>query len=185
MSDKTQGPKRTGAERWNDAVRIAYERDDDPAATDAEAIPGPEEILAMSDEQIERQLREAGIDLAALDAKADLACETYKERVAKVEPAPTSEEPAAWVASRQTVPSTSRVRATRGRVALVACAVAVAAGAVGVAAYLASRSPPQKDVTPRPDAGHAPTPEAPNTAEPKPAATTAPATTAADQKKGR
>ena len=185
MSAKTEGRKRTGAERWNDAVRVAYEQDDDPVLPGDEAVPGPEAILAMSDEELDRTLREAGVDLAALEAKADAAAEKYKAHLAKAEAAPPSEEPEAWVASTH-IASTRDVRPTRrSRVALMAAVGIAAAGAVGVATYLATQNPPQKDVTPKPDAGAPPVPETPKTAEPKPAPPTA--TTPApgsDKKKG-
>ncbi len=176
MSAKTQGRRRTGAERWNDAVRIAYERDDNPSLPDDEAIPGPEAVLAMSDEDLERKLREAGVDLAALEAKADAASEKYKARLAKAEPPPPSEEPEAWVASRRVVSTRDDRPTRRSRVALVAAVGIAAAGAVGVATYLATRNPPQKEVTPSRDAGAPPVPETPKTAQPKPATTTPAAT---------
>ena len=105
MSARTKGRKRTGAERWNDAVRVAFERDDDPALTEDQAIPGPEAILAMSDEDLERTLLEAGVDLAALEAKADAACAKFRAHMANADAPPPSEEPAAT-----TTPATSTPR---------------------------------------------------------------------------
>ncbi len=186
MSAKGQDRKRTGAERWNDAVRIAYDQEDDPAPPGEESIPGPEAVLAMGDEELDKKLREAGVDLAALDAKADAACEKYKAHAAKGEAAPPSEEPEAWVASKH-IASARDVRPTRrSRVALMAAVGIAAAGAVGVATYLATHNPPQKDVTPKPDAGAPPVPETPKTAEPKPTAPPTPATQTPgpDKKKG-
>ncbi len=60
--------------------------------------------------------------------------------------------------------------------ALVAAVGIAAAGAVGVATYLATRNPPQKEVTPSRDAGAPLVPETPKTAQPKPATTTPAAT---------
>jgi hypothetical protein len=68
--------KRTDAsdvERWNRAVREAN--------TKTDAAPGAKGALEVSDEEIERQLLAAGVDLEAEDAKADAA---YDAIVAKL-----------------------------------------------------------------------------------------------------
>jgi hypothetical protein len=187
MTAKTRGRKRTAVERWNDAVRIAHEHDDASDRTEEERVPGPEAVLALSEEELDRQLREAGVDLDALHAQADAACEVYKAHVAKVDPAPPSEAPETWVMSSRS-PSMRAVRPTRrSRAPLIACVAAAAAGAVGVASYLAAHNPPEKDVTPKPDAGAPPVPEAPKTVEPKPVAPppTAPEAPSPDDKKKR
>ncbi len=69
---EAQGQKRPRSEvaRWNHAVREAYARTDPDASAMAEG----------SDEDLERVLREAGVDLAAEDAKADA---TYEAAIAK------------------------------------------------------------------------------------------------------
>jgi hypothetical protein len=81
--------KRTGAsdvERWNRAVREAN--------TKTSVAPGAKEVLEASDEEIERQLLAAGIDLEAEDAKADA---TYDAMVRKLDQAarPASQDAAA------------------------------------------------------------------------------------------
>ena len=79
MSDRPKAPEgqgqkraRSAVDRWNHAVREAYAQ--------PKVDPDARAVLEASDEEIERQLREAGVDLAAEDAKADA---TYEAAVAK------------------------------------------------------------------------------------------------------
>jgi hypothetical protein len=68
-------PVPSAVDEWNRIVREAYAGDDDEDAAACAAI------LAASDEEIERQLREAGVDVEAEDAKAQA---TYDAMVAKL-----------------------------------------------------------------------------------------------------
>ncbi len=79
MNDRPKAPEgrgqkraRSAVDRWNHAVREAYAQ--------PKVDPDARAVLEASDEEIERQLREAGVDLAAEDAKADA---TYEAAVAK------------------------------------------------------------------------------------------------------
>jgi hypothetical protein len=140
MSDKPKVPAEESAvEKWNHAVREAYADSSAGAGVDA----GPE----LSDEEVERQLVAAGVDLAAEDAKA---AATYDAVVAMLERQSASvagdhdeEEPrsnVAWVASTAT-PSAATPPAKRSRAVWIAYAIA-AAIAVGGAAYVAGHQAP-------------------------------------------
>jgi uncharacterized Ntn-hydrolase superfamily protein len=175
MTEKTKTPMiaKTGVpavDRWNDIVREAYTVDEAPDAR---------EVLEASDEEIERQLREAGVDLTECDAKADT---TYEAMVAKLAEGTSAGSPRrgpqegaarsvddgnedmggqdeAWVASTAK-PSTTRVPPRRSRMVWLAWAVA-AATATGGAAYVAAHAPHHDVETPKDDVPVVHPPEVP------------------------
>ena len=61
--------KRSAVERWNHAVHEAYLDD---------AAELMKVVLAMTDEEVDAELVKAGVDLKALDAKADAEYERFK-----------------------------------------------------------------------------------------------------------
>ncbi len=140
MTSKTNPPRRerTAVELWNHAVREAHAGDDGSDASD---------VLEASDEEIERRLLAAGLDLAAEDAAA---AATYPAMVARLEAErrrPAADEgdapgsDVAWVAPTELRPLP---RAPRSRAVWLAYAIAAAA-AIGGAAYVAGhrdRNPP-------------------------------------------
>jgi len=140
MSDEIKAKRArredTAAERWNRAVREAY-------TVDAAEPSDVSDVLEASDEEIERQLRAAGVDLAAEDAKAAATydamiakLEADRRRLAAVEDVDGRRSDVAWVASTD-VPARAAVRpARRCRAVWLVCAVAAAA-ATGSAAYVA------------------------------------------------
>jgi hypothetical protein len=70
MSNPT---KRTAVQQWNHIVREAFMDDE-------------EDILSATDEQIERELVEAGLDVAEIDREADAmyaAFVAHTDRLAK------------------------------------------------------------------------------------------------------
>jgi hypothetical protein len=160
MSSGAKGPDgTTDVERWNHAVRIAF--DEDPGELD-------DETDAMSDAEVEADLRAAGVDTDAFHAKMDAL---YKQYIAGAAPserpaakAPETDE-GAWTKGEmpRSVPGKPR-KEGRGRHVVAYAAVAAAATA-GVATYLATRPPPETpDVKPK-DA------EAPKPPKPAPSAT--------------
>ncbi len=64
----------TDVERWNHAVLVAF--DEDPAELD-------DETDAMSDAEVEADLRAAGVDLDAFHAKMDPIYKQYLNDAAK------------------------------------------------------------------------------------------------------
>jgi hypothetical protein len=177
MSDDTKRPEpsksrppnapASAVSRWNHAVREAYAGSDARADADARAV------LEASDEEIERQLREAGFDLDAENAKADATYEAmlakhFPHAVAKASPAldPASDadqgadaEPA-WVATTESNVVAMPRKPTRSAwvVWLIAAALATAG-----AAYVAGHRP-EPPPSPPPEAPK----EAPTTVTPKP-----------------
>ena len=130
-------------ERWNRAMK--------------EAEPEARDVLEASDEEIERELREAGVDLDEEDKKATA---TYAAVVAKhfpqVSPAAHPEgedEPRAWVApAAQTEggASVTKLDDRRSRSSWVAWGL-VAAAAVGGSVYVAAHPPAPPPPPPPPD----------------------------------
>jgi hypothetical protein len=140
--------KRTGAsdvERWNRAVREAN--------TKTEVAPGAKEVLEASDEEIERQLLAAGVDLEAEDAKADATYDAMIAKLGQGEPraprAVTDDSAddvgdrgdAAWVA--EAAPK-NVVPMRRRRAVWLAYAVAAAAATSGAAYVAAHWGPPEE-----------------------------------------
>jgi hypothetical protein len=142
---------------WNRAVREAYTVDAD-VPEDADDAPPP----FLSEEEVDRQLREAGLDVEEQNAAAD---KTYEKMVAKLDAlhAPASEAGGgvAWTAPVVKLPP------PRNRRVVWLAYVIAAAAATGGAAYVAAH----RTEEPRP-----PTPEPPKPAPPPvPSATPAPA----------
>ncbi len=170
MSEEKKSEKVTGAaavEQWNRAVREAYVADD---PSDASAA------LEASDEEVERQLREAGVDLDAEAARADA---TYEAMLAKHFPHAASPASAAlddaepaWVATTESNVSPMPRKPTRSAwvVWLIAAALATA-GAAYVAGHRPSPPPSPPPVAPKeaPTTVTPPTPPAPVTPVPAPA----------------
>ncbi len=182
MSEKTKAPQVPSAvERWNHAVREAYVRSDVDA--DAQAV------LEASDEEIERQLLAAGVDLAAEDAKAAATYEAARAAFARGVGARVkavdddSDDPrseAAWVAEAGPRSNVVTMPRRTRRAAWIVYAVAAAA-ATGGAAYVAGH---QRVEVPHHDEP-APTPPEPTapTANPAPPAPPAPAPAPRDSRK--
>jgi len=143
--------KRTAVERWNGAVVEAE------AGAAEQALA---EVLAMSDEQVERQLALAGADVAAVDARAGAAFDAWRARAKGEEAEPPSTEGGAWVAPVEGAGRTKGVprrgRQERTRVIALTAAAAAAAATVGVATYLGTRAPPETPDVKTPDVGPAP-----------------------------
>jgi hypothetical protein len=151
-------------EQWNRAVREAHEGDD---ASDARSV------LEASDEEVERRLREAGVDL---DAEAAIADATYEAMLAKhfphaastasaaLDPASETDEGAHaepdWVATTESNVVAMPKRPTRSAwvVWLIAAALATA-GAAYVAGHRREPPPSPPPETPK---------EEPTTVPPKP-----------------
>jgi hypothetical protein len=174
MSEK-KSEKVTGAaavEKWNRAVREAYAGDDPSDASS---------VLEASDEEVERQLREAGVDLDAEAASADATYEAmlakhFPHAVAKASPAldATSDadldahaEPA-WVATTESNVVVMPKRSARSAwvVWLIAAALATAG-----AAYVAGHRPSPPPSPPPEEPKEAPTtvtPTAPPIPDPVP-----------------
>jgi hypothetical protein len=181
MSDKPKVPAEASAvEKWNHAVREAYADSSTGSSVDA----GRE----LSDEEIERQLVAAGVDLAAEDAKA---AATYGAVVAMLERQSANltrdhdeEEPrshVAWVASTAT-PSVATPHAKRSRALWIAYAIA-AALAVGGAAYVAGhQAPPPEPPKVDEPVVHPPEPTPVPTVAPPAPAPEPPAPSKADKK---
>ena len=177
MTDQTR-PRRarteeTAADWWNRAVREAYTVDPSDAS----------DVLEASSDEIDRQLRAAGVDVEAEDA---MAAATYGAIVAKLEadrrrPAAIEDvdgrrSDVAWVASTD-VPAHAAVRpARRSNAVWLAYAVAAAA-ATGSAAYVAGHrghdEPKHEEpVVPQPETPPIPSavpPPAPQQTPPPPA----------------
>ncbi len=144
MTSKTNPPRRerTAVELWNHAVREAHAGDDGSDASD---------VLEASDDEIERQLLAAGVDLAAEDAAAGA---TYPVIVAKLEADEQHRQAAedgdapggtvAWVA-----PTALRPARPRSRAVWLAYALAAAA-AIGGAAYAVGHRGPEPPPEPPP-----------------------------------
>jgi hypothetical protein len=183
MTDRPKAPQghqakgaKSAVERWNHAVREAYAGP--PEDADARAI------LEASDEEIDRQLREAGIDPAAEEMKADA---TYEAAIAKFGRmdlgVPTSGHTASVVHEGGNSPSHS----TRRRRVVWLARGAAAAAATGGAAYVAGHRPheePKKDepVVPVVDAAAPAVTSAPPAA---PAPQPPPPVPSDDKKKGK
>jgi hypothetical protein len=162
MSEKKKS-ETDAVEQWNRAVREAYEGDD---ANDARSV------LEASDEEVERRLREAGVDLDAEAASADA---TYEAMLAKhfphaastasaaLDPASETDEGAHaepdWVATTESNVVAMPRKPTRSAwvVWLIAAALATA-GAAYVAGHRREPPPPPEE----------PKEEAPTTVTPKP-----------------
>jgi hypothetical protein len=153
----------TDVDRWNHAVRVAFDDEDDGL---------DDETDAMSDAEIEAELRAAGVDLDAFHAKMD---GLYQQYVAGAASAPEGEG-VAWTKgdAPESAPDRPRKIGRGGHVA--AYGLMAAAATAGLATYLATRPPEETpDVKPK-DA------EAPKAPKPAPAPS---ATPVADVKKMR
>jgi hypothetical protein len=170
MSDKAKSDKVTGeaaVEKWNRAVREAYAGDDPSDASS---------VLEASDEEVERQLREAGVDL---DAEAAAADATYEAMLAKHFPhaanktssnSETDVDPpseAAWVATTESNVVAMPKRSARSAwvVWLIAAALATA-GAAYVAGHRSEPPPPPPPEEPKEEPKKE---EPPTTVTPQPA----------------
>jgi hypothetical protein len=132
----------TSVERWNRAVRVAFEVGPEDLA---------DEVLAKSDAEVDAELRAAGVDLDAFDEEGDAlyarllaahesaAHESHSEVSERGSEAWTSEAP----------PKVVRLHARRRNAALLAVAAVAAASAAG-AAYLGSQHEEEKREKPAP-----------------------------------
>ncbi len=145
MSDAPRDP----VARWNRAVALAHE-DDGPEAL--------AEVLAMSDEEVERQLIEDGVDLKELDARADAAFDAFMEKLELrekpngEEAQPASTEAGVWALQpTQVLPGRER-RYTSARFALITAGTVMCF----VLGFLGTRQAPETPQVKVPDAGAAP-----------------------------
>jgi hypothetical protein len=127
----------TSVERWNRAVRVAFEVGPEDLA---------DEVLAKSDAEVDAELRAAGVDLDAFDEEGDAlyarllsAHESHSEGSERGSETWTSEAP----------PKVVRLHARRRNTALLAVAAVAAASAAG-AAYLGSQHEEEKREKPAP-----------------------------------
>ncbi len=151
--------RRSATQRWNRAVAEAHADAPplEPGATDAEAKQALAAVLAMSDEEVERELRRAGVDLDAFGAESGREFDALMAKTggatSEPEAAAADDEGGAWVAKVE-APVSGRRGSARGRGRkgyAIAYAAAAAAATVGVTTYLATR-PPKETPDERPDA---------------------------------
>jgi hypothetical protein len=163
MTPKDANGEPTSVDRWNHAVRQAYGGGRDALV---------DEVLAMSDAEVEAELAVVGVDMATFDAKMSAL---YDEHVAGADPAPrgASERIDAWASDAPNAPDARPGKRGVSKAAIVAYATAAAVAAGGVAAYLASRPDEEPKPTPPPPtsatATAAPPPPPPPTATERPA----------------
>jgi len=172
MSDKEKPIQRgaregpSAVDKWNNVVREAYAGDEAPADE--------------SDEEIERQLRAAGVDLDAEDAKADATYDAMVAKLAEHEPAADSgqveHEPrseGAWV-SPAARPSFVVPTDRPSRAIWLAYAIAAAAATGGAAYVAANWAPHQEPPNQNPPAPPLPVPAPAPSAAPVPTPVAAP-----------
>jgi hypothetical protein len=152
----SNGKDISAVDRWNHAVRVAH---GDPASDVVD------DVLAMTDEEIEADLRAGGVDLDAFDAEMDGLYEKYIDAAASAERA-IEADAVAWTKEDKRAVPDEHPKVGRGRAA-VAYTVLAAAAIGGIATYVATRPPPETpDVKPK----DAEAPKAPKPA-PEPSAT--------------
>ncbi len=84
MTSESKRPKRSAVQRWNDAVREAHAGD--------EAAAVLREVLAASDEEVDAQLRVAGVDVEALNAESDESFDALLASLGQPRGAPEKEK---------------------------------------------------------------------------------------------
>jgi hypothetical protein len=148
----------SAVEKWNHAVREAYEGDD----------PGAKAVLEATDEEIDRELRAAGIDVEAEDAKAMASYEAAMAKLdaragAGVSETQETRGDVGWV--KDSAPRGKVVPLPQRSGALWVAYVIAAAAAIGGATYVAGR---QKPAPPPPPMDLLPPAPPPSAAPPTP-----------------
>jgi hypothetical protein len=158
----SHGKDLSAVDRWNHAVRVAY---DDPAS---DLI---DQVLAMTDAEVLAELRADGVDLDAFDAEMDALYEQHVGAAASPAKAPVvaaEADETAWTKGDATPSVRGKPRKERRGRHVVAYAAVAAAATAGVATYLATRPPPEApDVKPKDR-------EAPKAPKPAPAPSATP-----------
>jgi hypothetical protein len=134
MSDK----QTTSVERWNRAVRVAFEVTPDDLA---------DEVLAKSDAEVVAELRAGGVDVEAFDAEGD-ALFARLLAAQEAEAGLGERVPEAWTSEGP--PPVARIGLRRRNRALLAVAAVAAASAAGAAAYLGAQHEEEKKEKPAP-----------------------------------